>query len=61
MSRKPRIAPPDLIARDFREMDGRTILGATWTMERALLEIAVASHALAGHGAFLGRKYVDTT
>jgi hypothetical protein len=61
MSRKPRIAPPDLIARDFREMDGRTILGATWTMERALLEIAVASHAHAGHGAFQGRKYVDTT
>jgi hypothetical protein len=61
MSQKPKIAPGDLIARDFRELDGRTILGATWTMERALLEIAVTSHAHAGHGAFQGRKFVDTT
>lgn len=61
MTKKPRIAPPDLIARDFRELDGRTIIDGTWSLERALLEIAVTSHAHAGHGAFQGRRFVDTT
>ncbi|HEY3267537.1 MAG TPA: hypothetical protein VGM37_11460 [Armatimonadota bacterium] len=59
--RRPQIAPPEQIERDFRESDARTPLGTTWTMKRALLEIAVASHAHEGHGAFAGRRYVDTT
>jgi hypothetical protein len=61
MSNIPKIAPPELIARDFNDLSGRTRCRCTWPMERALLEIAVASHAHEGHGAFQGRKYPNTT
>lgn len=61
MSNAPKIAPQDIIVRDFHEMSGRTRLECTWPMERALLQIAVASHAHEGHGAYQGRRYPDTT
>jgi hypothetical protein len=55
------VAPADLIVQDFRELDRKTQLATTWPTERALLEIAVASHAHEGHGVFRGRRFVDTT
>ncbi len=61
MSSRLKVAPRDLIVRDFHEMDARTTLATTWDMERTLLEVTVASHAHEGHGAFNGRRYVDTT
>lgn len=61
MPTSPKIAPQDVIVRDFHELSGRTRLRCTWPMERALLEIAVASHAHEGHGAYQGRKYPNTT
>lgn len=61
MSNTPKTAPPDLIVRDFHELSGRTRLRCTWPMERTLLQIAVASHAHEGHGAYQGRRYPNTT
>jgi len=61
MSNAPKTAPHDLIARDFHELSGRTRLRCTWPMERALLQIAAASHAHEGHGAYQGRRFPNTT
>lgn len=61
MARHAQTAPSELIVRDFHRMDGEINLGATYELERALLMIAVASHAHSGHGAFRGRQFVDTT
>lgn len=55
------VAPAELIVHDFREMDRKTQLATTWTLERTLIQIAVTSHAHEGHGVFRGRRYVDTT
>ena len=55
------VAPAELIIHDFREMDRKTQLATTWALERALIELAVTSHAHEGHGVFRGRRYVDTT
>jgi hypothetical protein len=55
------VAPAELIVQDFREMDRKTQLATTWALERALIQLAVASHAHEGHGVFRGRRYVDTT
>ena len=54
-------APADLIRRDFRELDGRTILRATWDVEQMLIIQSVEGHAHEGHGAFNGRKYPNTS
>lgn len=61
MANRLQVAPRELIVRDFHDLDLVTRLGATWEMERALLQVAVTSHAHGGHGAFRGRRFVDTT
>lgn len=54
-------APADLIRRDFRELDSRTVLRTTWEVEQMLLIQSVEGHAHEGHGAFNGRRYPNTT
>lgn len=55
------VAPYDLIARDFRELDALETLRTTWDIERLIFMQSVQGHAYEGHCAFAGRKYPNTT
>ena len=61
MSSKRRVAPTHQIISDFRESNQRISIAGSWHLERALLQILVASHAHSGSRAFHGKRYVDTT
>ncbi len=55
------VAPPDIIRRDFAEMDAEETLRCSWDVEELLLMQAIEGHAHEGHGAFHGRHYPNTT
>lgn len=55
------VAPYDLIARDFRELDALETLRTTWDNERLILMQSVQGHAHEGHCTFAGRRYPNTT
>ncbi len=55
------VAPPDIIRRDFAEMDAEETLRTSWDVEELLLMQAIEGHAHEGHGAFHGRRYPNTT
>jgi hypothetical protein len=55
------IAPVNILAEDFRELDSHVILRTAWHIEQLVLIQSVTSHAHMGHGVFHGRKYPNTT
>ena len=55
------VAPYDLIARDFRELDALETLRTTWDNERLILMQSVQGHAHEGHCTFAGRRFPNTT
>lgn len=55
------IAPYELIAEDFRQLDATAMLRTTWDNERLILMQSVQGHAHEGHWSFAGRKYANTT
>ena len=54
-------APDALIIDDFRLLDARETLRCPWETEQNLLIQSVLGHAHEGHGAFRGRRFVNTT
>ncbi len=55
------VAPYEMIARDFRDLDAAETLRTTWDVERLILMQSVQGHAHEGHCTFAGRRYVNTT
>jgi len=55
------VAPLELIAEDFRELDSRETLRTAWDVEQLILLQSVQGHSHAGHGLFHGRKFPNTT
>ncbi len=55
------VAPPDVVRRDFAEMDAAEQLRCSWDVEELLLIQAIEGHAHEGHGCFHGRKYPNTS
>lgn len=55
------VAPPDIVRRDFAEMDAEETLRTSWDVEELLLMQAIEGHSHEGHGAFHGRRYPNTT
>lgn len=55
------VAPYELIARDFRDLDAAETLRTTYDIERLILMQSVQGHAHEGHCTFAGRKYPNTT
>ena len=58
---KDLIAPPEIVRRDFAEMDAEETLRCSWDVEELLLMQAIEGHAHEGHGAFHGKRYPNTT
>lgn len=56
-----RVAPYELIQRDFRELDASVRLRTTWEVERLILVQSVQGHAHEGHCTFAGVRYPNTT
>ncbi len=54
-------SPDALIVDDFRLLDARETLRCPWETEQNLLIQSVLGHAHEGHGAFRGRRFVNTT
>src|SRR5205814_9231420 len=55
------MAPADLIRQDFHGIDAHETLRTTWPVEQLILIQSVEGHAHEGHGAFRGRRYVNTS
>ena len=54
-------SPAALIVDDFRLLDARETLRVAWEAEQNILIQSVVGHAHEGHGAFRGRRFVNTT
>ena len=55
------VAPYEMIARDFQDLDAAVTLRTTWDVERLILMQSVQGHAHEGHCTFAGHRYANTT
>lgn len=60
-ARLEKVAPPDIIRRDFAALDGKTVLRCAYDVEELLLMQSVEGHSHAGHGLFYHQTYPNTT
>jgi hypothetical protein len=54
------IAPAPLLLQEWRYLQSREVLRTTWHVEELIFLASLASRAQEGHGAFHGRRFVDT-
>ena len=57
----PGIAPPHLVRKDLDMIRARDLLRTNRDVEELLLAQSIEGRAHGGHGAFLGRRFPDTT
>jgi hypothetical protein len=55
------IPPPDLIREDFHRMSNTIRLRTSQLVEEMILMQSIEGHAHEGHGAFSGRRFINTT
>lgn len=56
-----RVAPYNLIQRDFTHLDSAEHLRTTWDVERLIFIQSIQGHAHEGHASFHGSRYPDTS
>jgi len=56
-----KVAPYNLIQKDFQQMDSSERLRTTWDVERLIFLQSVQGHAHEGHAVFHGNKFPDTS